>query len=184
MPVFPNERPDASPVALWIVQQDLLARVQALLGTRDETKKIYQPIFTDGGPYLSNTPNLDGAFAALSKSAAGYWPTVVYELAHETVHLLDPVAGFTSWFEEGIAVAFSVEMSRLLTSHPMVPDLPSYLEALALVQRLSPSAFEAARAFRTAHGRLSSATAEALRQLCPTVADADIEKLSQQCKPR
>jgi hypothetical protein len=118
---FPSGRPDANPVGVWSVQQDLLARAQRLLGPRDETKQIFQPVFSPGGPHLINTPACDGAFAALSMEAANYWPTLVYELAHETVHLMDPTVGPTNWLEEGVAVLFSIEMSRTLTNHPMAP---------------------------------------------------------------
>ena len=133
---FSPERPEHCPAGVWAIQQELLARAEALLGQRDRSKIICQPIFVENGP---NTPDLSGAFAALSMRAAGYWPTVVYELAHETVHLLNPVEGYTNWLEEGVAEAFAVEMSRILTTHPITTDAsyPAYVEALALVRRAS-----------------------------------------------
>ena len=45
----------------------------------------------------------------MSDNGRFYWPTVVYELAHETVHLLNPVfLGEANYLEEGVAVAFSL----------------------------------------------------------------------------
>ena len=54
--------------------------------------------------------NLDGAFAELSRASECYWPTVVFEMAHETVHLLNPVPGNANNLEEGVAVAFSLRV--------------------------------------------------------------------------
>ena len=91
LPVAPPPRED--PSALWSVQLQLLSLAEDTLGPRDISKVIYQPIFTDHDPNIRNTPNLDGAFAELSRNAEGYWPTVAKELAHETVHLLNPKPG-------------------------------------------------------------------------------------------
>ena len=89
---LPQTSPRNDPVALWALQQNLLSIAEAALGARDTSKKIYRPGFTDDGPYIRNTPELDGAFAELSRHSESYWPTAVYEMAHETVHLLNPVA--------------------------------------------------------------------------------------------
>jgi hypothetical protein len=137
--LFPTTRPDdaASASALWSIQMDLLSRAEAVFGRRDTTKKIFQPVFEDTNPHLINTPTFDGAFVALSRNAAGHWPTTIYEMAHETTHLLDPIAGRAKWIEEGAAVAFSIFISRTLTDHPMAPVGTSvYSEALSLVERL------------------------------------------------
>jgi hypothetical protein len=91
--LFPNSRPDSEPALLWRLQGDLLLLAESKFGPRDNSKKVFQPIFVPDGPHLINTPTLDGAFVALSPSAAGYWPTAVYEMAHETVHLLNSDGG-------------------------------------------------------------------------------------------
>lgn len=87
---FPFERPDDAPVFLWSLQRRLLQDAEIRLGPKEPGKEIFQPTFSDTGPHVVNTPTLDGAFASLSRNAAGFWPTCVYELAHETVHLLNP----------------------------------------------------------------------------------------------
>jgi hypothetical protein len=183
---FPPDRPEDNSPCVWAIQQDLLARAENVLGPRNQTKQIYQPVFKADGPYLINTPNSDGAFAALSMNAAGYWPTLVYELAHETVHLLNPVAGCTNWLEEGVVVLFSVEMSRTLTDHPMSPNSQSqaFGEAMSLVQSLPLPAFQAARSVRQEFGSLSAATYEGLCCLFPTGGRVVFSKLMEQCKPR
>ena len=69
--------PGQDPSALWTVQLQLLGLAEDTLGHRDVSKVIYQPVFADDGPHIRNTPNLDGAFAELSRNAEAYWPTVV-----------------------------------------------------------------------------------------------------------
>lgn len=184
---FPGTRPAAAQSAsmVWTIQNELLARAEASFGSRNHTKRIYQPIFRSDGPIVVNTPNFDGGFAALSPNAAGYWPTVVYELAHETVHLLDPIAGATNWLEEGAAVLFAVAMSRSLTPHPMVPEPGSaFAEAAALVEELPQPVFDSVRLVRLRAGRLSSVTAEIIRSAFPSVSEALAARLVQQCTPR
>ena len=82
--------PGQDPSAVWSLQLQLLELAEGALGPRDGSRVMYQPVFADTGPNIRNTPNLDGAFAELSRSAEAYWPSAVYELAHETVHLLTP----------------------------------------------------------------------------------------------
>ena len=180
---FPTSSPDASPVDLWRVQNEILAVAESLLGPRDCSKHICQPVFKDDGPYLINTK--DGACAALSNNAAGYWPTAVYELAHETVHLLNPVEGTTNWLEEGVAVAFSVHVSNTMTPHKMAPaDGSSYDKALKLVHHLAEPCFDAATRIRQKSGSLSGATEETLHTLFPTVEEDVIQRLVTNCTPR
>ena len=107
---FPTTNPVDDPLALWALQLELLGQAETLLGPKDQSKKVYQPQFTDHGPNLRNTPNRDGAFVELSRAAETDWAEAVFEMAHETVHLLNPVAGYTNNLEEGVAVAFSLHV--------------------------------------------------------------------------
>lgn len=167
---FPSTLPKDDAVTLWSLQQQLLKEAVSQFGPRDQTKKIYQPIFRADGPVLINTPNLDGAFAALSLNAERYWPTVVYELAHETVHLLNPTVGSTNWLEEGIAVAFSIEMSASLTQHPMAPPVGSnHLTALSLLQSLPRDYRHTASTLRDGNTALSCVDVDVLSGMFPDV---------------
>lgn len=184
---FPADRPDApeSGAVVWAIQNILLAHAEHLLGPRDPAKLIYQPVFRSNGPILINTPSFDGAFAALSPNAAGYWPALVYELAHETVHLLDPIPGYTTWIEEGAAVMFSVEMSARLTSHPMTPTATSvYAEAVSLISELPAPTFGSLRLVRTAAKRLSAVTSAQLITLFPDLPAATARRLAEICVAR
>ncbi len=156
-----------------------------MLGSRNQSKKIYQPIFRADGPLIVNTPNFDGAFAVLSVNAAGYWPTVVYELAHETVHLLDPITGHTNWLEEGAAVEFSILMSQLLTSHAMAPASASnYSLARSMLAQLPTPTLSSIGLLRQRFGALSSITADQIEGTFPSLPEDVAIRLASPCIPR
>jgi hypothetical protein len=181
----PVDAPKDDPVALWRLQWLLLGEAESVLGPRDHSKQIYQPIISNRGPLIINTPNLDGAFVELSANAGGYWPTAIYEMAHETVHLLNPVVGATNWLEEGIAVRFSLHAQSVFTkAQPQSPTLASYQRALQLVCSIPGDSFLAAKIVRATAGALSSATPGALITACPTIDRTLAELLCEECIPR
>ena len=177
---LPQTSPRNDPVALWELQHNLLSIAEAVLGARDTSKKIYQPGFTDDGPHIRNTPELDGAFAELSRNSECYWPTATHEMAHETVHLLNPAPGNGNYLGEGVAVAFSVYVQTLFGLQPQPIGLTSYRHALELVGRLPNGPLEAARQVRAAVGALSQVTIQHLVDLFPNV---DRETLSNLAAP-
>ena len=164
---LPQASPKDDPVALWALQLDLLSNAEAALGARDTSKKICQPKFADDGPHIRNTPNLDGAFAELSRNSECYWPTAINELAHETVHLLDPALGIGNYLCEGVAVAFSVYAQTIRGLQPQPIGLPSYRHALELASQLPNGPLEAARQVRASVGALRQVTTRHLEDLFP-----------------
>lgn len=181
MYTFSEKYPQDDSVALWQLQQFLLCECQTRFGNKNPNKKLYQPIFRDDGPFVINTLNLDGAFAALSNNASKYWPTTLYELAHETVHLLDPVEGYTNYLEEGFAVAFSVEMSKLHTVHHQNPVDRFFIEAWQLVNQLGNDIYEVATRIRKVSVSLATVNPQQLAELCPNVNNVTIDKLCSEC---
>ena len=177
---MPQTCPRDDPVALWELQQHLLSIAEAALGSRDASKKICQPGFTDDVPHIRNTLELDGAFAELSRNSECYWPTAIYEMAHETAHLLNPVPGNGNYLEEGVAVAFSVYAQTLFGLQPQPIGPASYRRAFELFCRLPNGPLEAARQVRAAVGALSQVTAQHLEDLFP---DVDRETLSNLASP-
>ncbi len=172
--------PRENPSALWSVQLQLLQLAEDILGSRDASKTIYQPVFADDGPRIRNTPDLDGAFAELSRNAEGYWPTVVNELAHETVHLLNPKPGDGTWLSEGIAVAFSNYAQRRYGMEPQSINEESYRRSLELVSELPLDPMIAGRRIREDCDSLDGAGQSILETLFPSV---DQETLMELCKP-
>lgn len=172
--------PGQDPSALWCVQLQLLKLTEDTFGPRDASKTICQPVFTDHDPNIRNTPSLDGAFAELSRNAETYWPTVVNELAHETLHLLNPKPGDGTWLSEGMAVAFSNYAQRQFELEPQRVNMASYRRSLELVSELPPGPLVAGRLIREACGSLDNATRSILETLFPRV---DAETLTELCKP-
>ena len=171
--------PREDPSALWSVQLHLLRLAEDTLGPRDASKTICQPVFTDHGPNIRNTQNLDGTFAELSRKAEPYWPTLINELAHETVHLLNPKPGDGTWLSEGIAVAFSNYTQQQFELEPQTITMASYKRSLELVSELPPDALAAGRRIRKACS-LDNATQSILETLFPGV---DLDTLTELCKP-
>ena len=165
---LPETKPRDDPEALWSLQLELLSMAESILGRRDLSKKVYGPQFSDDGPRIRNTPNLEGAFAELSRAGECHWPAVVFEMAHETVHLLNPVPGDANNFEEGVAVAFSLRVQPSY-SICMQPSIPSYLYAFELASMLPGGPLRAGRRVRDRVGALNYITAEDLRELFPSV---------------
>jgi hypothetical protein len=162
----------------------LLEVAESLLGPRDNSKKIYQPNFHENGPLLRNTPNFDGAFVQLSHNAAYYWPAVVFEMAHETVHLLNPTVQYTNWLEEGVAVSFSLHALAHFGLPTQSITMLTYQEAHALVRTLPGGEFAVAKSARASAGALHAVTVDHLLSIVPKHDSAVLEKLASQCIPR
>ncbi|EHG1331818.1 hypothetical protein [Vibrio vulnificus] len=176
--------PEQSKPEVWKLQLFLLQEAEKLLGSKEQDKKVYQPTFSDNpddAPRIMNSASFDGAWAHLSHNSKTYWPCTLYELAHETVHLLNPIAGYTNFLEEGVAVAFSIDMSKSLTEHPMSPIDKNYKRAYELVRLLPGDLYESASKIREHCGSLGKATVESLTELFPSLSYEIIEELCSEC---
>ena len=172
---LPDTVPDCDRIGLWRVQLELLAIAEKTLGLRDRSKEICRPVFSSQGPCIRFTLNEESVFAELSLNAAKYWPTTLYELAHETVHLLNPITGNANYLEEGVAVAFSLHVQPTYQICQPVRG-EAYRRAHALVSRLPGGALVAGKFVRNQLGALSSATT---LNLSAMFENADIDLLSQ-----
>ena len=177
---IPATNPKDDSTALWALQLELLELTESLLGPRDATKKICEPKFTADGPQVRHTPNREGAFVELSLNGEKYWPTVVFEMAHETVHLLNPVLlGEANNLEEGVAVAVSMMVQPSYGIETVQsPSLQSYVVALRLVGMLPGHPLTSARLIRERIGAFSVVTAEDLGELFPQVDPKVLQELA------
>ena len=141
---LPNTKPREDPENLKKFQSELLKMVQYILGPCDPSKEInLQPEFVDDDtrqPHTWMYPN--GAWGIkLSRNAECNWAEVIFQMAHEIVHLLNPVLkGCSNYLEEGIAVAFSYHVQQFYGIKVEIkkssPNTPKYQYALQLVQEL------------------------------------------------
>ena len=176
---LPDTNPRDDPAGLWALQLELLMRAEFILGPRDLSKEICQPDFADDGPRIRNTPELDGAFVELNRDSECSWPETVFEMAHETVHLLNPISGNANYLEEGVAVAFSLSVQQLY-GVSVQTSMKSYLYALQLVAILPGGPFEVGKGIRERVGALSDARGEDLGELFPNVDKTVLSKLAEE----
>jgi len=166
---FPSKRPIESPEELGAWQMFLLSEAEKRFGKRDSSKKLCHPAFGKR-PIIRFTIDKIGVFAELSNNSKNYWPTAIYELAHETVHLLNPIVGDTNYLEEGVAVAFAIEMSKI-TNHHIKPhsDQQSYLNAWTLAKQLPGDIYNSAKRIREYCGALGAAKPKDIEDLFPGI---------------
>lgn len=166
---LPDTKPQCDPEALWSLQLELLTRVEAYFGKRDSSIVLCQPRFHDcDRPEIQFTPDNFGVFAVLGCDAKFNWSYALYQLSHETVHLLDPVfRGMGNFLEEGVAVAISLHFSRLYGLNFIAPSTGMYRNALNLVNELPEGAILSARRIRMELGKFSGVTRDDLIQLYP-----------------
>ena len=160
--------PIDDPVRVWALQLELMAIAEALFGPRDVSYQLYQPQFYEWGPNVRFTYDGSGVYSELSNNGRRFWPTVLFEMAHETVHLLNPgILGTANYLEEGVAVAFSLHAQTLYGVDVHVPSIPSYIYALELVDMLPGDILSDAALIRREVGRFSKVTPEDLLGLYP-----------------
>jgi hypothetical protein len=164
---------------LWQLQTEFMAEAEKLFGLRDKTKIIYQPSWDIDGPHVRYTPSKDGAFAELGFNAKTDWKMVVYQLAHETVHLLDQHGGKkTHLLEEGAAVRFSLDMMTKYGFDTFgLPKIESYQTALKLFNSLGEDPYYIAKVCREICGNFISIDEMILKAKCPEINGSVIEEL-------
>lgn len=163
--------------ALSTLQGVLMGEIEALLGTRDESKEISPPMFFDGGPRIMNTDDGSGVWVILSSNSEAYWPCALYELSHEVVHLLNPIKGNTTVLEEAIATYFSEEMIIKHSGVEFKSNHPSYREAVNLLLKFKGSIYESIRKIRKDAGALSCVTHEIILKHQPELDTVTVDKL-------
>ncbi|MYE26638.1 MAG: hypothetical protein F4X87_05390 [Chloroflexi bacterium] len=150
--------------------------------------EICRPSFHNSSiPEMKFTVSHDDALAVhavLGCDAESDWTYVVYQLAHETIHMLNPVTcSEVNYLEEGVAVAFSIYAQKKFGVSAQEPNPDNeadrkYACAYSLVKQLPDGALESARRIRQKVGRLSDATADDLKDLYPDLDPSIAEKLA------
>lgn len=177
-------KPRDDPKRLALVQSALLATAEEFFGARDKAIKIGKAEFNDRGPYIQWSADKKSVWTRLSNNAAGYWPTAVYESAHEVVHMLNPVVGYANHLEEGMSVAFQHEIAPAFSGVLIKVGLASYLEAESLAKKLHKDVFHAGKLIREHVGAFSKATPMNLKTLFPNADKTLLAKLCEECRPR
>ena len=184
---IPSRLPKDSDSQLWQLQLLLDEYAQQIFGPRNPDKQLYQPTFSSNPaeqPCVINTISGDGGFAQLSVNASTYWPTTVYELAHETVHLLDPrpappVGKGSNWLEEGVAVEFSLHCAGIIFGKVPTVNSPKYVTAKNITLKLGrQDLFEKCKKIREECGHFADATYDAIKMHAPSCDETALRKLT------
>ena len=169
---LPDSAPKDDPAGVWALQLQLMQIVETILGPRDPSRVLWQPQFCGSEPNVRFSLDGCAVFAELSDNVKSYWPAVLYELAHETVHLLDPgLLGSANFLEEGVAVEFSILAQQIwCLDRIQIPSYGSkYRLALKLARGLPGPLLPNAARIRRDVGRLSAVTTEDLFRCYPFV---------------
>jgi hypothetical protein len=157
------------------LRDEMLALIEAELGPRDASYALAPFEFRPDGPYIEFPASLTAGIV-LSPGAARYWPTFIYETAHELVHLLNPVPFETTWFEEAVAMDVQLRLTPLLCGID-IPGYGPWQHALEILRRTFESPAVEARRVREHCGAFANVTAEQLTALYPSANVADLAQL-------
>lgn len=151
---------------------ELLPQAEQRYGTRDDRFSVVDILQCDDGPFIH--PDGTDVTLFVGPNATKYEPTLVSNVAHECVHLLNPITGNASTLEEGAAVDFELGViltrfgqSELEHFRSFLPD--TYQCALSDVRdllSLDPSAILRIRAELRG---LTGPTVEDIKRLVPSI---------------
>lgn len=138
-------------------------------GQRNSNIALLPPVIVPGSTYaeVQFTKDERSAYANLSPYAGEHWENMVYQLAHELVHLLDPLkrppdGPGATWFEEAVATSFALKYLRLLGRRVWEPS-GDYEYAYACIKEAGPNHLYVAGQLRRQFGHLSNIPADALK---------------------
>jgi hypothetical protein len=145
---------------------EILRLLEERLGPRDCSFTLLGVEFCETGPRTWFPGDCRHVVIQLSTSSLTDEIRALYQLAHECVHLLDPVVcGTASVFEEGVATLFSAEYARRLCP-TYLPCDAKYDAAASLAQQALTMSPGVIRQLRGEGVRFSAITPEQLRSAC------------------
>ena len=145
-----------------------------LIGNAQRTFRTIDVRQSDSGPHLEVED--DTCIVVVGPNAVAYEPTLVANLAHESVHLHLAERGnrLASGLEEGFAVRFELKMVEMRYGHEErlhhIKHLPkTYKTALADYSQLETISENPAMLLLATHGKLSGLTSRELRRTFPSL---------------
>jgi hypothetical protein len=155
---------------------DALAEAERLYGPRDQRYFFAGHEFHDGHPRVW-FPRPGHVVMQLNAAHRDDFPRLVFELAHEVIHLLAPSARANN-LEEGLAVAFSEAYTLRETGRVVPFDIPSYAAARDAVKRLLALDGDCIKRVRATTPRFSRITSRQLLEAAPGLSIDDARFLS------
>ena len=155
----------------------LLHQVEQIYGPRDLNYTLLGVEFNEQGPMLWYPGNRKHVSIILSAEAAHQPNRALWQLAHETVHLLSPTQSSAALIaEEGLATLFA---SRVSTEYSLgfSTDRQDYREAEEAVSKWLSEFPSAISATRNLEPCMALWTAIILKEACPGISDQLAERL-------
>jgi hypothetical protein len=152
----------------------MLRQLQDRFGPRDQSYTFLGIEFCGEVPrtWFPSQGNCKHIIIQLTHSAMSNLVRAVYQLAHEAVHLLDPVTfGNASVFEEGVATLYSLEYARTIQPS-YTPSDRKYDAAASLANQALTSYPNAIKYLRSQGAQFSNFVPEQLIQTCPQLPPA------------
>lgn len=185
----PEEPPVDSPEKAWELQCRLDALAQELYGVRNPLITLNPPIFTDD----PNAPQVGfskgGAHAELTRKAANDWSFCIYQLSHETIHLLDPrrrppYGKGANYLEEGVAVEFSLLVTKQISPEFITlgtgPESLKYKEAKNRLMKTGIKDFHGKlKAMRDRAGHFADVSSDIVQLIAPSCKGKNATKLTE-----
>jgi hypothetical protein len=165
---------------------DTLKMAQELLGPRDKSYTILGIEFiTQGPPSVWYPGNRKDIIIQLTTKASCDMRRALFQLAHETVHILSPTGGpyRATILEEGLATYFSLyylEKIHIPVQRDYI-DNPKYQSAYDDIVSLTkeyPDALEKIKNIRKDQPFISGITYEQLKQTFPKIGDQLAQRLT------
>ena len=150
----------------------LIAFAEERFGPRDTTYCVLGTEFSVSGPQVWFPGNRKHIVVQLSLNCLTNAQSALYELAHETVHLLAPrEEKVASVLEEGLATLFSIQQMRRHYGQGWWDNRPgnaNYYTAASQAQALLEQDSEAVKKLRQQEPRMSYITSEMIMHHCPS----------------
>jgi hypothetical protein len=171
-PVTPACPPIATfmlPPRLAVPLGSMLAEIEALFGPRNHDYTLLGVEFSGNMPDLWFPGDRGDIVIRLQELAIMDEKRARFQLAHEAVHLLDPVVGDqVTVLEEGLATFYQLQYIRREDATYGTGDR-KYDAAAALAGELMARCPEAVKRLRAAGQRVSAISAELLAAACPAL---------------
>ncbi len=177
--VFANPTPNGFTFTLASRLGQILEMVESEFGPRDKRYTILGIEFRNGVPQIWFPENCGNVVIQLSREAMQEPKRALFQLAHESVHLLDPHAGGANLLEEGTATRFALHYITTEFRCPYRTGDQRYDEASCLVQKLVNARPDALKELRRLHGPLRGVTAAQIRDIALELECSIAERLAQ-----
>ncbi|MGJ5633257.1 hypothetical protein [Nostoc sp. CALU 1950] len=146
---------------------EMISHIEAQFGKRDRSWTILGIEFCESGPKTWFPGDCGHIIIQLGLSAKEDPVQALFQLAHESVHLLDPVvSGFGTVLEEGLATLFSLEYIKQFHPNYTTSDT-KYADAARLTAHLLDITPMAIKELRSKGIKISQITASQLLAVCP-----------------